>query len=90
MNRLTKTNKSEVRDDVFYRRHYGSEAVLTRMGSITLVHLDKPTPATIKKRMEEVAREEINGEALDDDCPLCQMFKDQPHEIVYPAKRRLS
>jgi len=86
MNRLKKLNKAEVRDDSYFRRHYGANAILTRLGNITLVHLDGPSPATIKERIEEITREEISGEALEADCPLCQMLADEPYEIVYPAK----
>ena len=51
-----------------YKRQYGSNVIVTRLGKIT-----------------EVTAEEISGEAWEDDCPLCQMFKDEPHDIIYPA-----
>ena len=85
MNRPKKFDNKESRDDDFYRLHYGPNAVLTRLGSITLVYLDNPSPALIRKRVEETAHEQINDDALDDNCPLCQMLSREPHEIVYPA-----
>ncbi len=71
------------RSDEYYRRAYGKNAVITRLGYITIVHLDNPDKETIRKRTEEVMHDEITGEAYDDDCPLCQMMKNQQHEVVY-------
>ncbi|MFA5362159.1 MAG: hypothetical protein WC335_02785 [Candidatus Omnitrophota bacterium] len=73
----------EYRSDEYYRQAYGKNAVITRLGYITIVHLDNPSKKEIQKRTEEIMREEITGEAYDDDCLLCQEMKNHPHEVVY-------
>lgn len=85
-NRLNNLQGNNKRDDLFYRRHYGPNATVTRLGQINIVHLDNPSPETIQKRIEEVTHEEIAGEAWDDDCPCCQMFKDEPHDVIYSGE----
>ncbi len=85
MNRLNLA-RNEIRDDSFLRRHYGPNAVITRLGKVTLIHLDNPSSSAIKKRIKEVTREEITGEAWDECCSLCQMAKDEPCDIIYPSK----
>lgn len=69
--------KSQIRD------MYGDHALVTRVGKINIVHLDRPSQETINKRIDEVIREEMTGEAWDKDCPCCQAFKDLPHDVVY-------
>ncbi|MDD2702859.1 MAG: hypothetical protein PHC33_02465 [Candidatus Omnitrophica bacterium] len=84
MRRAQRTKpKIEYRNDEYYRQAYGKDAVIVRLGYITIIHLDHPDKDTIRKRTEEVMREEITGEAFDDDCPLCQEMKNHPHEVVY-------
>jgi hypothetical protein len=80
-NRLN--HEAEYRSDEYYKQLYGKNAVITRLGGITIVHLDNPGKEEIRKRTEEIMREELTGEAYDDDCPLCQEMKNQPHEVVY-------
>ena len=70
-------------DEVAYRRMYGNHARISRLGKITVVHLDNPSEETIRKRVEEAIREEMAGEAFEDDCLLCQELKDSPYEVVY-------
>ncbi len=84
MNRLNDIPKVD-RDDDFYKSQFGPKAIVTRLGRINIIHLDNPSPKTIQKRIEEATREEITGEAWDDDCPCCQMFKDGPHDVIYPG-----
>jgi hypothetical protein len=84
MGRTNRTNKKiEYRSDEYYRQAYGENAVITRLGYITIIHLDNPGKKEIQKRTEEIMHEEITGEAFDDDCPLCQEMKNHPHEVVY-------
>ncbi|MFA5319628.1 MAG: hypothetical protein WBE75_05030 [Candidatus Omnitrophota bacterium] len=71
------------RSNEYYEHLYGKGAVITRLGKITIVHLDHPDKAEIERRKEKVIRGEITGEGLDDDCPLCRELKDKPHDVVY-------
>ena len=54
------------------RALYGSKAVVSRKGVFTLVHLDNPSRATIKKRRQEFDPAEF----FCPDCPLCQLLKE--------------
>jgi hypothetical protein len=74
------------RDDN-YKHMYGEHAVVTKLGKINIVHLDNPSKDTIRKRADEIIREEINGDADLDDCPLCRQFKDEPYDVVYYGER---
>jgi hypothetical protein len=53
------------------RALYGRTAVLSRKGAFTLVHLDAPSKATIRRRKEEFDPDEF----FCVDCPLCQLLK---------------
>jgi hypothetical protein len=53
------------------RALYGKNAVICRKGAFTLVHLDRPSKATIRRRR----REFDPGEFFCPDCPLCQLLK---------------
>ena len=66
-----------------YEHPYGPDAVVVRLGQIKIIHLDRPSPETIRKRTEEIMREELTDEAFFDDCPLCQEMKRHPYDIVY-------
>lgn len=54
------------------RAFYGSEAVISRKGSFVLVHLDRPSAATVRKRSREFDPQEF----FCAECPLCQMLKE--------------
>ena len=62
---------------------YGNHVQISRLGKITVIHLDNPSGETIRKRVEEAVREEMAGEAFEDNCPLCREFHDSPYEVVY-------
>lgn len=62
---------------------YGKDVILSRLGKITIVHTDRPSKETIEKRINEVIREELRDKAYEPDCPLCQMIKDEPCDVVY-------
>lgn len=71
-------------DDAFesedaLRRVYGDDAVFSRVGVFTLVHLDDPTPETIARRTTEFDPREF----FVDDCPLCQASRDHGGHIVF-------
>lgn len=68
------------------KRHkiaFGKDVLVTRMGKINIVHTDSPDAETIRKRIEEVIHEEIDGNPFEDDCPLCQDMKNHPYDVVY-------
>ncbi len=59
------------------------EGWLTPMGDFNLVHLDCPSSEKIRDRVKEVMSEE----QFDDDCPLCQMMKEEKgYNIVYQCR----
>jgi hypothetical protein len=64
------------------RRIYGPNAVISRVEKFTLVHLDSPSPETVAKREAEFDP----GEFFFDDCPICQMAKQEGGHIVYDAE----
>ena len=66
-----------------YQQAYGRDALVTRLGDLAIVHLDRPSPETIQRRIDEVIREEIRDEAFEEDCPLCQSMKQFPYDVVY-------
>ena len=51
---------------------YGPDAVVSRKGAFLLVHLDRPSAATIRRRRREFDPQEF----FCADCPLCQMLKE--------------
>jgi hypothetical protein len=53
------------------RALYGKNAVISRKGPFVLVHLDRPSRATIIRRRREFNPDEF----FCPDCPLCQMLK---------------
>ena len=54
------------------RALYGDAVSVSRKGSFTLVHLDKPSRSTIRKRTREFDPEDF----FCPDCPLCQLLKE--------------
>jgi hypothetical protein len=69
--------------DEEYKKTYGPEVILSRLGKITIVHCDQPSKETIEERINEVIREELRDEAFFDDCPICQKIKHDPYDVVY-------
>jgi len=53
------------------RALYGRKAVVSRKGTFTLVHLDAPSRATVRRRTAEFDPEDF----FCADCPLCQLLK---------------
>jgi len=53
------------------RALYGEKAVVSRKEGFTLVHLDSPSRATVRRRNREFDPNEF----FCPDCPLCQMLK---------------
>jgi hypothetical protein len=54
------------------RALYGARAVVSRKGAFVLVHLDRPSKATIRKRWREFDPVKF----FCSDCPLCQLLKE--------------
>ena len=54
------------------RALYGKEAVISRKGAFILVHLDRPSAATIRRRRREFDPRQV----FCADCPLCQLLKE--------------
>lgn len=63
----------------YIKIHYGKEAPFSVIGDCCLVHLDNPDEKTIKEREEEF----LKDGGLDDDCPLCQMQREEGGFVVY-------
>lgn len=84
---INKTNRLDPEDEYgsneYYKRLYGKHAIVTRLGDVTIIHLDHPSKKEIQKRKEEIMSEELNGEAFSDDCPLCKEFEKGPYDVVY-------
>jgi hypothetical protein len=57
---------------------YGENAVISRKGAFTLVHLDRPSKALVRAR----TRAFDPSTYFLDECPLCQLAKEQG-VIVY-------
>jgi hypothetical protein len=56
-------------EEIFFM--YGKSAVISRKGSFTLVHLDRPSAELIRCRTEEFDPDDY----FEDDCPLCRMLR---------------
>ena len=65
---LIPTDEDAFESEDALRRVYGDDAVFSRVGVFTLVHLDSPTPEIIARRTSEFDPREF----FVDDCPLCQ------------------
>jgi hypothetical protein len=57
--------------DFEIRALYGENAVISRKGRFSLVHLDSPSPAVIRRR----CREFDPAKVFCADCPLCSLLK---------------
>ncbi|RPJ87334.1 MAG: hypothetical protein EHM18_01655 [Acidobacteria bacterium] len=58
---------------------YGDHALITRLGQYNLIHLDSPDPEEIARRTSEFDPDDL----FEDDCPLCQMLKNEHCDVVY-------
>jgi hypothetical protein len=63
----------------YIRVHFGREAKFSVVGDCCLVHLDNPDEATILEREQEF----LKDDGLDDDCPLCQLQREDGGFVVY-------
>lgn len=63
----------------YIKIHYGKQAPFSIIGDFCLVHLDNPDEKTIKER----EREFLKDDGLHDDCPLCQVQREEGGFVVY-------
>ncbi|MCK4385174.1 MAG: hypothetical protein KAW52_02805 [candidate division Zixibacteria bacterium] len=63
----------------YIKIHYGKKAPFSIIGDFCLVHLDNPDEKTIKEREEEF----LKDDGLHDDCPLCQLQREEGGFVVY-------
>lgn len=63
----------------YIKIHYGKPAPFSILGDVCLVHLDNPDEETIKER----EREFLKDDGLDEDCPLCQLQREEGGFVVY-------
>ena len=70
-----------------HTRSYGTylenKAWVTPLGNYNIFHYDCPTDEEIKQRLQAAVTEILNGKGFEDDCPLCQLMKKKPYDIVY-------
>ena len=73
--------------DAVYQAKYGTHAMVTKMGNVTIVHLDLPSEEELEDRIDQVLEEVINEDLRDfddeDDCPMCQFMKDSFYDAVF-------
>ena len=62
---------------------FGNRALVTKLGDVNIVHLDGPDEQTIQHRIKEVIEEELSGNAVEDDCPLCKEIKSRPYDVIF-------
>jgi hypothetical protein len=53
------------------RALYGRDAVISRKGRFSLVHLDSPSPAVVRRRYREFDPAKV----FCADCPLCSLLE---------------
>jgi hypothetical protein len=63
----------------YIKVHYGKQAPFSILGDVCLVYLDDPDEETIKER----EREFLKDDGLEDDCPLCQLQREEGGFVVY-------
>ena len=63
----------------YIKIHYGKQAPFSILGDFCLVHLDNPDEKTIKEREQGF----LKDDGLHDDCPLCQLQREEGGFVVY-------
>lgn len=63
----------------YIKVHYGKQAPFSILGDVCLVYLDNPDEKTIKEREQEFMKDD----GLHDDCPLCQLQREEGRFVVY-------
>ena len=57
-------------EEIFFM--YGKDAVISRKGRFTLVHLDRPSTELVRVRTENFNPDEF----FDCNCPICELTKE--------------
>lgn len=60
------------------KARFGSEALITRLGTIWMVHLDQPSKAEIQEREAELQQELLEPE----DCACCDLMQPQAGDTL--------
>jgi hypothetical protein len=63
----------------YIKIHYGKKTPFSLLGDFCLVHLDNPDERIIKEREQEF----LKDDGLHDDCPLCQLQREEGGFVVY-------
>jgi hypothetical protein len=73
------TSSTKQRSDQELRDLYGEQALVSRIGHYNLIHLDSPTPEEMTRRVAEFDPDDL----FEDDCPLCQMLRQEHCDVIY-------
>ena len=66
-----------------YGTYTENGAWVTPIGNYNILHYDCPTDEEIKQRVQNTIKEIMDEEGFEDNCPLCQLMKKEPYDIVY-------
>jgi len=61
---------------------YGEHVVVSEVGQFRLIHLDNPSPEEVTRRVGEFNPDQL----FEDDCPICQMLRNEPCDVVYDGE----
>ena len=75
----TLTSKFSPENEESLRDLFGDDVEISRVGRFNLVHLDDPGPEEIARRVAEFDPNDL----FEDDCPLCNMLREQGGNVVY-------
>jgi len=73
------SSAAATQSDEELKEMFGREAVISRVGVFNLIHLDNPSPEMVEQRVSEFDPNDI----FEDDCPLCQMLRNEGGNVVY-------
>lgn len=70
-------------NDDLYGTYETEDAWITPLGEYNIIHYDCPDKEEIKARVTETINELIEDDCLEDGCPLCEMMKGKPYDVIY-------
>jgi hypothetical protein len=73
------TRRAPLQSDEELKGVFGDNAIISRVGSFNLIHLDNPSPEIIERRISEFDPNDL----FEDNCPLCQMLREEGGNVVY-------
>lgn len=69
---------------VYLQKEYADRrVVVNRVGKVNLIHLDRPSQETIRRRVRSVMEEELSGGLPPAVCPLCRGCHDHAYDVLY-------